>query len=420
MTGKFILIFALAIADLQAPAADRTNYNVRAFGAKGDGVTHDTAALQQALDACATNGGGTVVLSEGVYLTGSLVIGPETTLQLEHNASIVGSPDVADYPLVHIRWEGEFREGHRALLSAEKAGHVTILGPGAIFGPPINLGRLRNPRGPALIELTECTNAVLENFATQYEQLWSIHLLFCQNLTARGLTIRSINANGDGLDVDSCRDVLIEHCNIDTGDDAISLKSGRGLAAQQLGRPCENITIRDCLLTSSIYAALGIGTEMSGGVRNVRLENNTMSGHQNTIFIKSRDGRGGYIENIVGENIMANNSPTFIGIDLIKKGIQATDPVPGEVEKWARVKNISFSHVQVNHISELIAGKDIPVQRPLDGLTLTDITGTCVRGISLANVTNANFSAINVTGFTGPLINVKNVQGMGLDAAAPK
>lgn len=418
MTGKIILSLALLAAAITCSAAENTTYDAHTYGAKGDGTTHDTAALQSALDACATNGGGKVLLSEGVYLTGSLVIGPNTTLQLEHNASIVGSPDIAEYPLVHIRWEGEFREGHRALLSAEKADHVIIAGPGAIFGPPINLARLRMPRGPALIELTDCTNTVLENFATQYEQLWSVHLLFCQGLTARGLTIRSINANGDGMDVDSCRDVLIEHCTIDTGDDAISLKSGRGLAAQQLGRPTENVTIRDCSLTSSIYAAIGIGTEMSGGIRNIHLDNDVMSGRQNAIFIKSRDGRGGYITEITGENLIINNSPTFIGIDLIKKGIQATDPVPGEIEKWALVKNITFSHIQVNHIAELVAGKAVPAQRPLDGLILTDIMGTCGRGISLANMTNVTLSAIKVGGYSGPLVSTENVQGTGLEQAA--
>jgi len=420
MIGKLILSLALVVAAGASQAADQTTYNVHTFGAKGDGTTHDTAALQSALDACATNGGGTVVLSEGVYLTGSLVIGPNTTLQLAHNASIVGSPDIAEYPLVHIRWEGEFREGHRALISAENADHVTIAGPGAIFGPPISLGRLRNPRGPALIEFTSCTNALFENFATQYEQLWSIHLLFCQNLTARGLTIRSINANGDGMDIDSCKDVLIERCSIDTGDDAISVKSGRGLAAQQLGRPVENVTIRDCSLTSSIYAAIGIGTEMSGGVRNIHLENDIMSGRQNAIFIKSRDGRGGYITDITGENLIVNNSPTFIGIDLLNKGIQATDPVPGDVEKWALVKNITFKNIQLNHIAELVAGKGIPVQRPLDGLTLSNINGTCGRGITLANMTNVTLSAISVTGFSGPLVSVDNVQGTGLGQTPAK
>ena len=400
-------------------AADKPALNVLDFGAKGDGVTKDTAAIQKALDNCAAAGGGTVLLPEGVFLTGSLTLGANTTLQMAPRGFLLGSPDIADYPIINVRWEGEFREGHRALISATNAANVTITG-GAIFGPPLPLGKLRNPRGPVLIELTGCTNALLENFTTQYQQLWSIHLLFCKNLTARSLTLRSVNANGDGIDVESCDGVLIEKCDINTGDDAIALKSGRGLAAQNLNRPTENVVIRDSRLQSSIYAGLALGTEMSGGIRNVKIQNCVISGKQNAIFIKSRDGRGGFMENISGENLTILKSPTFIGIDLVKKGIQATDPVPGDVEKWPRVKNISFKGVRVQGVADLVDGKNVPPARPIDGFTLTDIAGTCTRAITLANMTNVNLSKIRVTGFEGALVTVQNVQGKGLDAAAAK
>ena len=416
---KRLIAIAAALNLIAACCAAKTALNVRDFGAQGDGLAKDTVAIQKALDECATNGGGTVLLPEGIYLTGSLVLGADTTLQLAPRASLVGSADIADYPLVSIRWEGEFREGHRALLSASNVANVTLTG-GFIFGPPPALSHLRNPRGPSLIELTGCTNAVLENFTTQYQQLWSVHLLFCKNLVARGLTIRTVGANGDGLDVDSCDGVTVEHCDINTGDDAISLKSGRGLAAQSLARPTQNVVIRDCRLHSSIYAAIGLGTEMSGGVRDVKIQNCVLSGRQNAIFIKSRDGRGGFMENISGENLTVLKSPTFIGIDLMKKGIQATDPVPGDVEKWPRVQNLSFKNVRVQDVAELVAGKDVPAARPLDGFALTDIAGTCGRGLMLANMTNVQLSQIRVTGFTGPLITTENVKGTGLDVSAAK
>ena len=409
---------SLLAAETNLPPAammSTNSFNVRDFGAKGDGQTKDTAAVQKALDACAAHGGGTVMVPAGSYLIGSVVIGANTTLQLAHGANLLGSPDLVDYPLVRGRWEGEFAEIHRALISAEKARYVSILGGGSIFGPSPNLSRLRNPRGPVLIELTDCTNVLLEGFSTQYQQLWSIHPLFCQNFTARNLIIRTISANGDGIDVDSCRDVLIEHCNIDTGDDAISLKSGRGLEAVRLGRPTENVVIRDCTLVSSLFGGLGIGTEMSGGIRNVHIENCYISGHQNGIFIKSRDGRGGYMENITGENLLINNSPTFLALDLMKKGIPASDPVPGAVEQWPRVKNISFSRIKINNVLELVAGRNVPAERPLDGLTLTDITGSCEKGITLANSVNVKLAGINVTGLEGPLLTTNNVQGTGLN-----
>lgn len=414
MKKMFVLAVALNLGAALF-AAEKTSLNVLDFGAKGNGTNKDTTAIQKALDACAAAGGGSVIIPDGFYLTGSLVVGAHTTMELAPHANLIGSPDIEDYPIVNVRWEGEFRDGHRALISAVNAADVSING-GAIFGPPITLSHLRNPRGPALIELTGCTNVVLENFTTQYQQLWSIHVLFCKNLAVRNLTIRTVNPNGDGLDVDSCDDVTIEHCDINTGDDAISLKSGRGVTAQNLNRPTQNVVIRDCRLQSSIYAAIGLGTEMSGGIRNVKIQNCVIGGRQNAIFIKSRDGRGGYMENISGENLTVLKSPTFIGFDLIKKGIQASDPVPGDVEKWARVHNITFKKIRVMEVAELVAGENIPGARPIDGFTLSDISGTCGQGISLANATNVNFSAIHVTGFSGALVTTENVQGTGLDA----
>jgi polygalacturonase len=419
MKSLIVLFAALNCLAVAAHAADKQTLNVLDFGAKGDGVTKDTAAIQKALDACGDNGGGTVLIPEGIFLTGSVMLHPNTTLQLSSRANLLGSPDIDDYPLENVRWEGEFREGHRALICATNAANVTITG-GAIFGPPLPLGKLRSPRGPVLIELTGCTNALLENFTTQYQQLWSIHVLFCKNLTARNLTIRTVSSNGDGIDVDSCDGVLIDRCDINTGDDAISLKSGRGLAAQNLSRPTQNVIIRNCRLQSSIFAALGIGTEMSGGIRHVKVQDCVISGRQNAIFIKSREGRGGYMEDISGENLTVLKSPTFVCIDLLKKGIQATDPVPGDVEKWPHVQNLSFKNITVQDVADLVDANNIPPARPVDGLTLTDISGTCSHAILLANMTNVVLSSIHVTGFTGPLVTADNVKGTGLGNAGAK
>ena len=143
MKPGLFLCLALLLCGLPARAAEVPSpmaapaggaiFNVRDFGAHGDGRTKDTAALQKALDACANAGGGTVVVPAGIYLTGSIVLPAQTTLKLEARASLMGSPDIEDYPLVRVRWEGEFADGHRALISAEKADHIAILGPGMIL-----------------------------------------------------------------------------------------------------------------------------------------------------------------------------------------------------------------------------------------------------------------------------------------------
>lgn len=406
---ELFLGVALVLGGLSASADNRTNlFNVRNFDATGDGKTKDTAALQKALDACAKAGGGIVQIPAGVYLTGSIVIGANTTVQLDRGANLTGSPDVEDYPITRVRWEGEFRPGHRSLICAENAKNISIIGSGSIFGPPINIGRLRNPRGPSLIEFMSCTNVVLEGFSTQYQQLWSIHPVLCENFTARRLTIRSINFNADGIDVDSCRDVLIEHCDIDTGDDAISLKSGRGLEAVRLARPTENVMIRDCTLVSSIFGGIGIGSEMSGGIRNVRVENCIISGRKNAVLIKSREGRGGFIENLTFENITVQNSPNFLSIDLLNRGIQASEPVTEASEKWARVHNLTFTNVQLKNVGELVSVKNVSPEQPVDGLTLANFSGDCRTGITLVNVKNAKLSKINVTGFTGELVTMSS------------
>jgi polygalacturonase len=408
-------IVALAMAVSAAEPARTAVFNIRDFGATGGGRTKDTSAIQSALDACAKAGGGTVVVPAGNYLTGSIVLGANTTLKFEPRAGLVGSPDLDDYPLVRVRWEGEFVQGHRALVAAEKVDHIAIVGPGFIYGPPLPLSALRNPRGPVLIEIADASEVKLADFTTQYQRLWSIHLLFCRNLTARNLTIRSVSYNGDGIDVDSCSGVRIERCDINTGDDAISLKSGRGLAAQKLDRPTENVVISDCSLVSSIFAAIGFGSEMSGGIRHVRVERCRLAGRQNGILFKSRDGRGGYFEDISGEDLTVTDSPTFVAIDLLKKGIQASDPVPGAVEQWARMEDIRFHRVRVDRVAALVLARNIPTERPIAKLALSDISGTCREGIALAHARGVSFSGIQVGGFAGPLLNLEDVTGTGLE-----
>jgi polygalacturonase len=390
-------------------------FNVRNFGAIGDGTNLDTAAFQKAFDVCKSAGGGTVMVPAGRYLIGSVIMGGHTTLKLDGHATLVGSPNVADYPLTQVRFEGEFIPGHRALISAENANHIAIEGNGAICGPPLAISALRKPRGPVLIELSGCTNVTLDGFSTQYQRLWTIHPLLCKNVVARNLTIRSAGANGDGIDVDSCQNVLIDHCDIKTGDDAISLKSGRGTSAMRMERPTEDVTIEHCTLVSSTFAAVGIGTELSGGIRNTRLEDCVLSGHQNGIFLKSRDGRGGYVENFVGKNLTIHDSPTFLGIELLNKGIQASDPILGDPDEWTQLSNIRFDHIRVDNVAYLMRAEGVPPSRPVDGFTLADVQGTCNHAITMANMKNVSLSGIKVTNYQGPLLTESHVEGTGLN-----
>ena len=419
MKAKLCLCLAICLSTVlltQAAAPEtKAPLNVRSFGATGSGTNKDTAAIQKALDACVAAGGGEVLIPAGNYLVGSIVMGSNTTLRFETNATLTGSPDREDFPLMNVRWEGEWRQGRRALIFATNATHIAITGAGSIIGPPLSLAQLRNPRGPVIIELIECKDILLDGFSVTYQRLWGIHPTYCSDIIARNLRIRTTQTNGDGIDVDSCQNLLIEHCDIDAGDDAIAIKSGRGMEAVRIGRPTQNVIIRDCTLGSS-YAGVGIGTEISGGARNIRVENCAFTHGANGIFIKSRDGRGGFIENVTGENLtILGRCGAFLGIDLITKGIQAAEPVTGDVEQWTAARNISFKNIKVEGVPTLIAGRSISPARPLDSLTLSNITGTCQRGITLANVVNADFKDINVTGYNGALLSLTNVTGTGLE-----
>jgi len=422
MYRSYFLTYALALCLLPlffAPTVDAKSFNVKDLGAAGNGATLDTSAFQKAFDACASAGGGTVIVPAGNYLIGSVVMAGNTTLRLDRQANLIGSPNIADYPLTQVRYEGEFVPGHCALISATNANHIAITGGGTITGPPFDISRLRSPRGPVLIEMVGCTNVALTGFNTHYQRLWSIHPLFCQDVVIKNLTIRSTDLNGDGIDVDSSRNVLIEDCDISTGDDAISLKSGRGETAVQLNRPTENVTIKHCTLVSSAFAGLGIGTELSGGIYNTLLEDCTLSGHQNGIFLKSRKGRGGCIKNFIGINLTIHDSPTFLSIELLDKGIQATDPVTGDVDQWTQLSGISFKHIHVDNVAFLVKAQAIPSERPIDGFLLADVQGNCRRALDMANMKNVALSGIRVTHYQGPLLMETHVEGTGITQLDP-
>jgi hypothetical protein len=398
-------------AAVAQPAQPPPTLNVRDFGAAADGKTMDTAAFQKALDAC-PGAGGTVIVPAGKYRIGSIQLHSGATLVLQKNAVVTGSPDPNDYPLVPVRFEGAMVRGHRALLYAQDAQDVSILGPGTLAGDN-KIGNLRDPRGPVMVELVNCRNVILDGFTDRYRRLWSVHLLFCHNVVARNLTIRSILSNGDGIDVDSSTHVLIENCDIDTGDDCISLKSGRGISAVRLARPTEDVVISNCSLATD-FAGVGIGSEMSGGIRNVRIENCNFTAGVNAIYIKGRIGRGGFIENVTGENFNVATR-IFLGLNLRDAGIIGSDPVYG-LGGIPHARNIAFSNVKVDVLT-LVDGARVPPGKFIDGLSLSNITGTCRRAITLANAVNVNLSDIHVTGYTGAFLTTRNVTGTGLEGA---
>jgi len=396
--------------------------NVRDFGATGNGSTKDTAAIQQTIDRCHILGGGEVIFPAGNCFTGAIALRSNVILRLEKDAIITGTPDLADYPITQVRWEGKWIQGHIGLIYAMDADNIGIIGPGHIAGNHALGGRPNEKypyRHPSLIEPIGCNNLRFEDFSTDYYLMWSMHPVYCENIFIKNLTIRSTGGNGDGIDIDSCKHVRIDGCDIATGDDCISLKSGRGMEGYRLLKTTEDVQITNCTFADSIFACIGIGSETSGGIRNVHIAHcKFIAAKTFAVYIKSRPGRGAFIEDITCDDLdVSGMNGGFLRFNILGSGLQDPVPVPGD-EGIPTIKNFSFSNIRVKDVPVLVEGTGIHPAKPLEGFTLSDIRGTCAKGISLANIKNAMLKNINVTGFSGPLLTINNVTGKGLDGAA--
>ncbi len=386
-------------------------FNVRDFGATGDGTNKDTVAFQKALDACAVGGGGEVIVPAGNYLIGSVQLGYGTILRLQTNCVITGSGDTNDYPSLDVRWEGRWQPGRRALIYTANVDHTGIIGPGRIEGNRA-MAAAQNPRGAVVLEPISCNDVHWEGFTVTQGGNWATHPTYCSDVVIKDVTIVG---DRDGIDVDSCKNVRIEGCDINTGDDSISLKSGRGLNGARIGKPTEGVLITNCTLRCRRFAGVGIGSETSGGVRDVRVEHCRMNCRTFGIYIKTRVGRAGVIENISGDDIDIIGGG-FLKVNLVSAGNVNTvdDPVEGEAGIPVG-RNYSFSNIRLANCPRLADARDISPEKPLAGFSLVNITGTCTNGISLANITGAKLENIHVTGYQGSLLTYTNVQGTGLD-----
>ncbi len=402
-----------------ASGGPKVTLNVRDLGATGDGKTNDTEALQQAIERCSVLGGGEVVVPAGNYSTGALVLHSEVTLRLEEGASLLGVADLTQFPLAQVRWEGHWIKGYSALISAMDSDNIGIVGPGRIVGNPAIRGRIERSthyRLPALLEFTNCRNVKVENCSTSNGGMWSIHPTYCEHVIFKNVVVDS---GADGIDVDSCRHVIIDGCKFSTYDDCISLKSGRGEEGNTINRPTENVTISNCTFSDAIWACIGIGSETSGGIRNVHVNNCKCVGARTyAIYIKTRVGRGAFIEDIYMNGLDVSGAKQgFLRINLLSSGKRDEAPVPG-MAGIPTARNFHFSNIRVHDEAVLVEATEIDPSKPLVGLTLENVTGTCEKGIFMANIRDAVLRNIHVTGYTGALVSIHDVTGSGLAGAA--
>ena len=319
----------------------------------------DTARLQALIDERARAGGGTVRVAAGRYLTGSLFLRDDITLELEAGAVLAGSEDPDDYPPVEARWEGRHQTTHAPLVggtglrNVAVTGRGTIDGNGAIWWKRHRERTLEHPR-PRLVSFHESTNVLVEGITAVNSPAWTINPVRCENVTVQGVTIvnPADSPNTDGINPDSCRYVHISDCHIDVGDDCITLKSGIETEDPAKRAPLENVTITNCTMAHG-HGGVVVGSEMSGDVRNVVISNCVFTGTERGIRIKTRRGRGGVIEDVRVSNIVMRDVNVPFAVNLYYNFLAKGDLVVADKAARAvdhgtpRVRRIRFGEIMV-------------------------------------------------------------------------
>jgi polygalacturonase len=323
---------------IKSPIFANKILNIKDFGGIADGKTDAKQAFERAIKTCHQGGGGKVLVPAGDYLVnGTITMLSNVNLHLEKGATIRFGTNPQDYlPVVKVRWEGTICYNYSPLIYAYQQENVAVTGEGTLDGQTEGWWSLwkkdndgknqdndkkvlrqmgndlldENQRvfgenhylRPSLIEFYECKNILLEDFTAKSSPFWTIHPVFSKNITIRNLTIRKGTTNDDGIDPDSCEDVLIENCDIDTDDDPIAIKAGRDNDAWDR-QGTRNVVIKNCKFKSNVGNAFCIGSEMSGGVQNIFVENCQVSSTPNGINFKCNLDRGGSIKNVFVRNI---------------------------------------------------------------------------------------------------------------------
>jgi polygalacturonase len=326
------------LARVSPPVFPGRVFSVTEYGAVGDGARDCTAAFRDAIAACVRAGGGRVLVPDGRFLTGAIHLKSRVDLHLSDSATIAFSRDPNHYlPAVFTRWEGVELMNYSPLIYAFEQRDIAITGKGTLDGQAsdghwwpwkgsrplapeatqvaararlIEMGARGVPVAervfgagsflrPNFIQPYRCQNVLVEGVTIVNSPMWEVHPVLCRNVTVRNVVINSHGPNNDGCDPESCRDVLIEGCTFDTGDDCIALKSGRNEDGRRLAVPIENVVIRNCSMRDG-HGGVVIGSEVSGGARNIFAEKCRMDSPNldRALRIKTNSVRGGFVEHV--------------------------------------------------------------------------------------------------------------------------
>lgn len=324
-----------------APTFRKKDYIITAYGAKGDGVTKNTEAIEKAITRCSEEGGGRVVVPPGVFLTGAIYLKSDVNLHVSEGATLLFSRDSSDYPIVFTRWEGMECMNYSPFIYAYGEKNIAITGNGLLDGNADDdhwwywcgarkygwnesrPGEQKPARAllhqqmadevdpktriygdghflrPNFVQPYRCTNVWIADVKLINAPMWNLNPVLCENVLIERVKVVSHGPNNDGCDPEASKNVWIRDCYFDTGDDCIAIKSGRDEDGRNVGRPAENHIIENCMMKDG-HGGVVIGSEIAGGARNIYALNNTMDSPNldRALRIKTSSSRGGVIENV--------------------------------------------------------------------------------------------------------------------------
>jgi polygalacturonase len=466
---------------LKTPKFKNNVVKITDFGAVGDGVTLNTDAFAKAIEEVSKKGGGKVVVPSGIWLTGPITLKSNINLFLEKNSLIVFSKNFDLYPIIDTNFEGLNTKRCQSPISAFDAENIAITGYGVIDGSgdawrPVkkeklterqfknfinsggvlsadkkmwfpSLGSLKGqgmcvdqnvPVGPqtdaewmeirdflrpVMINFVRSKNILLEGVTFQNSPAWNIHPFICENVIVNNITVRNpwYSQNGDGIDIESCKNTLIVNSKFDVGDDAICMKSGKNEEGRARNIPTENVIVDNCVVYHG-HGGFVVGSEMSGGIRNIKVTNCDFIGTDVGLRFKSNRGRGGVVENIWISNIIMKDIPTDpLLFDLFyggKSAIEAEDDetpnittngIPPVNEETPAFRNIYIENIISSNSNRAMYFNGLPEMK-VDNVKVKNSVFSSKIGAVINQTTNVELTNIKIDNKTGDNIEIQNVE----------